>query len=295
MKALYEARTEQLIADLVISEAIPNAKEITSILGNVDLDNVDKVFFSEDEEIRRKSTSRLRNASVLRKSIYFMDRKNREMIKQKLKFCVVDYLIYSKIVIFNCNTPIALLLLAEKQLNISVEEDGTGQLFGIYQRFLMIHRALSFAEKMKIMWGLPYGMSQNIREFITSERTYVGKRLFDKPIIYKNRLNIDELGKQECQAIQCIFGKKLRDILPPKLNNFSLLLAVHLAKEGRVENEEEEINIYKLVITKHIGNKKSVLLKPHPKSTTNFHGLDNCTVLPANFPVEILPLFCSGN
>lgn len=98
-----------------------------------------------------------------------------------------------------------------------------------------------------------------------------------------NKLS-DEEKKEICEIF-------LNDLSVLNLSNYSMIITQPLHKDGLVETEEKQVELYKDIIKKYLRNDK-IIIKVHPRDKINYKKyFKECLIIDKPFPIELFNFY----
>lgn len=163
-----------------------------------------------------------------------------------------------------------------------------------YNKQMVPFKYLRFKRIKKIIWG-PFSLKE---EYI-GERNFYGRIILTKneypKCLNKNIISVINMknmwvmsDENKRKMINEIFNVTLNDI--KVINKSSEILLTQCFSEDSYMKEEEKIRMYRELINKYC-NKKSLLIKPHPREKTMYEKIfPDIPVFSKKIPAELLEL-----
>ena len=200
---------------------------------------------------------------------------------------IVDFKKYRHIYIFNDATSCGMYLNMNK-FKYRLLEDGTNN-YTMYKP----RTFLTAKEKFRNALGFKFPV------LATSEYIeYIEVNQIEGVIIKNKKLKefskkklFDLLNEDEKNKIFRIFIKNFND---KQFKNSALLITQPLSEDMIVQNEMQKVSIYKKIINKYISDNLNLIIKIHPRETTDYKKyFENVYLMDKHFPLEILS-FCKS-
>ena len=188
------------------------------------------------------------------------------------------------------------------------------ELFGRYLNYFRIRYNLiedgTDCFKYNLKSNLEYWKKQNLLIRLIKEKIFKCYIMGKSPLVDsievndKKDVNIEhtmiiekrkkdmfaKLSHQDKQLILQLFNSNI-DV--KKINHCSILITQPFWEDGKMDSEQQKIDMYKNVIEKHMKNDK-VIIKPHPREKSDYlKCFENIDVIDKNFPIEILLFYDS--
>ncbi len=218
--------------------------------------------------------------------IFFQHKKNRREIEKEFK---IDVTRYQDIYIYHDDIILGHYL-NDIKIRYHLLEDA--------QDFYKIIDRTPFARCLP-QSGIKYKLRRLLRSgyFPLGQSPYVidievndnrGLKIHHKNVVeYSKNLIFESLSENERKKICDIFFTT-EDFEALRNPHVLLLLAQPLWKDGYVKSSEEQDKVYLNIISKFKKEGYNVVVKQHPRDTTNYEYLSNVSLLPQNLPIETL-------
>jgi len=167
---------------------------------------------------------------------------------------------------------------------INILEDGLGNYDFIYTKQYNI--ILDNGE-----FYIPLGYDAKIKKVILTGQFDLPKEIKEK-IICVNPTNLwKQKNKDEKKMITQIFGFPYETIVSEEREKTILFLTEpNIDLSSEIQSKDEQIRIYKEIISKYPGSK--VIIKPHPADIINYaKELPECVTIEKSFPIQMIAWF----
>lgn len=287
MKKIYICHTEYHVLITLIKN-INNSKEKNDIVLYGTLKNVNKVYkkIKETDLFDNVYIFNYRDTEEVEKipetkNVILRRIRLKKWIKEKYNF---DFLKNKEVYIFNDNSLIGMFLRLSK-INYNIIEDG-------YDCYKHIERHYDFngiKYKIKILINditNSFGTSKYVKQIEVNSLEGINLSFKNKFIEKPRKEIFDKLDNKQKKIIIDVFLDKPLDLSNKEV---SLLITQPLYKDGFLDNEEQQIKMYKYMLETYIQG--DIIIKPHPRDETNYlKVIKDCIVLNSDFPIEILNL-----
>ncbi len=284
-KDLYICNTHYHLLISIIKAL--NSKKISSVMLATDKLN--------DSILRDKALINKLKKSKIFSDIFIIDLTNKYSINidnnlfLKLKFIKdimlnnfeIDFNKFKDIYIFN-DTSLIGKILNRQNIKYHLLEDGTD----CYKRNRRIIQQKNWIKKAIKKYSFKFYElceSPNIIDVEVNDSNGVcikNKKIIEKP---KKELfnNLNDIDKK---LINDIF---LNETDLEKYNGYDMIITQPLSEDKILNNEIEKVKIYKEIIKDYCKSNK-LLIKSHPRETTNYNEFFDCLILNQLFPLEII-------
>lgn len=295
MKKLYVASTyyhaliscvKQLLnhdkADIICTSYIPDGRSLADKINESGI--FDKTYYI-DKINEYKPVNKL-------DYVFFQHRKNAETIEKQFS---INLGIYDEINIFHDNTWFAHYL-KDKKVKYRLIEDALDSFKCISKSnfaFMLGKWRVKTAIKRFLGIGYVYcGYDKCTAEVEVNDKRNVEIAHFagDKLVEVPRETMFNALTPKDKDILKDIFLKDLPDIIPEKT---VLLLTQPFYTDNIVNSEEEQIKLYKRLVTENASvlPEERLVIKPHPRDNTDYSlFFPRAVILNKNMPVEILGL-----
>lgn len=270
LKTLKEKKAEN---EIILYTTIQEVEKINERLENLKI--FEKVYiFNESDQIMRPIGEESKNQFDFRKKLKSTMKKYQDFFQ-----ILEDKEIY----VFNDDSIIGNYLRFNKK-EYNLIEDGLNCYQSIEKHYCF-DRTLK--ERLKTFLNTPdtcFGKSKYVKEIEVNTKegvkVYIKKKMRELP---RNEL-FENLTEQEKKDIISVF---LDNVELDTIQNATLLITQPLWKDGFLETEEKQIQIYQEIIQQYA--KGQVIVKAHPRDEIDYcTNLDGSIVLKREFPVELL-------
>ncbi len=280
LKVNYDFYTFGKRSDLILTDHLVNPlpNEMLERLQQFDL--FDQIYIMDDSEITKKTGRKF-------KKLFTYKNKILKYVAQEFKKVGLNPFdeIYDETFIFLDYSAISHYFMMKKH-SINLVEDGM-DIYYTYRENWRIH--------LNYLFGFPrkFGLSK----YIKSVWALYPEKL---PMVLKNKAKHYDIVKYK-EQIDDQFVQRMMDIYIPnekeiikKMNyelknkKIFLLLTQSYSEFGHM-TEEKKIYIYKNVIKKYTKEDHFIVIKIHPKETTDYYQVfPNYMILPGSIPIEII-------
>lgn len=259
--------------DIVLYGTLKNINKVYKKIKQTDLfDNIYLFDYKDTEEVEKIPAT---------KNVILRRIRLKKWIKEKYNF---DFLKNKEVYIFNDNSIIGMFLRLS-EINYNIIEDG-------YDCYKHIERHYNFngiKYKIKILINditNSFGTSKYVKQIEVNSLQGINVFFKDKFIEVPRKEMFDKLNDEQKKTIINVF---LDAPLNLKNQEVSLLITQPLYKDGFLDDEEQQIKMYKYMIERYM--QENIIIKPHPRDEIDYTKMiKNCTVLNSDFPIEILNL-----
>lgn len=259
--------------DIVLYGTLKNINKIYNGIKKTDIfDNIYLFDYKDIEEVEKIPATR----NVILRRIRL-----KKCLKEKYNF---DFLKNKEVYIFNDNSLIGMFLRLSKT-NYNLIEDG-------YDCYKHIERHYDFngiKYKIKILINditNSFGTSKYVKKIEVNSLQGINVFFKEKFFEVPRKEMFNSLNSEQRKTIINVF---LDTPLNFKNQDVSILITQPLYKDGFLDNEEQQIKMYKYMIEKY--TQGNIIIKPHPRDEIDYAKMiENSTVLKGDFPIEILNL-----
>lgn len=161
--------------------------------------------------------------------------------------------------------------------------------------YMLPTNKLKSAIKRRMNIGYVFcGMDSCVREIEvnsienTEIATLVGEKLTEAP----RKAMFRALSESDWNTLIKIFAE---DIPPMEPSNSVIILTQPLFADNLAGSEQEQIEIYRKVAAEHLSGNKTLVIKPHPRDTADYHSAFNgAIVIDRHIPTEVFSHVVSG-
>ncbi len=281
LKANYDFKTFGKRADLILTDHLDNPLPKDMIKGLQQLKLFNNIFIINDHAFQTKINQGGRKALFFYKSRVL---KYMEKEFERIGFHPFDAN-YDKIFVFIESSYSAQFFLIKKR-SLHLIEDG----MDAYNEYTE-----DWHLKLRYLLGFPrkFGLSKYVKGYWVIEPKKMPEALKNKVVHYNLSLYKKKLDKHFAQMMFDVYmhnGSSMVKDLQENINSKkTFLLLTQWFSELGLMTEEEKVEIYKKIIKKYAEDDHIVIIKPHPKETTDYAlYFPNTIIMPAAIPIEII-------
>lgn len=279
LKANYDLKVHGIGSDLILTDHLVNPLPHNMVESLRTFGLFGSIYIMNDSSITQKTGRKLKKLFTYRYKIL----KLVELEFKKIGLNPFDEN-YTEIFVFLDYSAISHYFMM-KRYSINLIEDG----MDIYYTYLESWRIY-----LNYIFGFPrqFGLSKYIKNVWVLYPENLPVALKDKAIKYnidKYKECIDEYFIQQMLDVYLEESQNITSLMDEVKNKKIFLLLTQSYSEFGHMTEEKKIDIYKNVIKKYAKNYHYIVIKTHPKETTDYHEIfpDNM-ILPGSVPIEVL-------
>lgn len=280
LKANYDLHTFGKHSDLILTDHLVNPLPAEMVDSLKELHLFDHIYIMDDSKITKKTGRKFKKLFTYRNKIL-------KYVAQEFRKVGLDPFddAYEEIFVCLDYSAISHYFMIKKH-SINLIEDGMDTYYTYHENWRIY---------LNYLFGFPrqFGLSK----YIKSVWVLYPEKL---PMVLKNKAKHYDLVKYK-EQINDQFVQKMMDIYIPnnkkiiekmyhefKNKKIFLLLTQSYSEFGHM-TEEKKIEIYKNVIRKYAKEDHFIVIKTHPKETTDYYKrFPDYMILPGSIPIEII-------
>jgi len=279
LKANYDLRVHGYSADLILTDHLinPFPQDMLEALNKFEL--FDNIYIMDDSKLTKKTGNGL-------KKLFTYKNKILKYVEEEFRKVGIDPLkgLYKETFVFLDYSAIShYFMIKHKPLNLI--EDGMDTYYVYHENWRI---------GLNYMFGFPrqFAKSKYIKSVWVLYPEKLPETLKTKSVhfnILKYREYVNDDFLQKMLDIYFDKSQNISNILTGCKNKKIFLLLTQSYSEFGHMTEEKKIEIYKNTIKKYAKSDHHIVIKPHPKETTDYHKIfPNNVILPGSVPIEIL-------